>query len=224
MLNCWHLWLCEANYRRVEALEGIPPRPHVLAYQAPANSLTEGGPVVLPERARSISCSCELAVEIDQIAYQADDKEAAQAIRGYRVLAGFRDSALYEEVPQPTPRDKGVSVYYARWADTFNCVGPLIPCDQAADPYDAQMRVEIEGYAPVLTNSNDYLHQAPAAIAALSQFATLQPGDIISLGRAGSMVEVPSDQQLAGGTRVFAEIAGVGQVEAVIEDGRRIRK
>ncbi len=221
MLNCWHLWLCEANYRGVEALEGIPPRPHVLAYQAPASSLTEGGPVTLPERARTISCGCELAVEIDQTVYQADEPEAVQAIRGYRVLAGFRDSALYEEVPRPTPRDEGVSVYYARWADTFNCVGPLVPRTQVDDPYDAEMRIEIDGFAPVLTVSSDYLHRAPAAIATLSQFATLQPGDIISLGRAGSMVEIPASQSLASRTRVLAEIAGVGRVEAPIEDRRR---
>ena len=222
MLNCWHLWLCEANYREVEALEGIPPRPHVLAYQAPASSLTEGGPVAIPPHAQSISCSCELAVEIDQGVYQADNTMAARAIRGYRVLAGFRDSALYEEVPQPTPRDEGVSVYYARWADTFNCVGLLVPGDQVDHPYDAEMRVEIDGFAPVLTHSVDYLHQAPAAIAALSQFATLQPGDIISLGRAGSMVEIPAGQHLASGTRVVAEISGVGRMEAGIEDRRRI--
>lgn len=222
MLNCWHLWLCEANYRGVEALEGIPPRPHVLAYQAPASSLTEGGPVVFPARARSMSCSCELAVEIDQTIHQADESLADQGIRGYRVLTGFRDSSLIEEVPQPTPRDAGVCVYYARWADTFNCVGPLVPRTQADDPYNAQMRIEIDGFAPVQTVSRDYLHRAPAAIATLSQFATLQPGDIISLGRAGSMVEIPASQSLASQTRVLAEIAGIGRVEAPIDDRRLI--
>jgi 2-keto-4-pentenoate hydratase/2-oxohepta-3-ene-1,7-dioic acid hydratase in catechol pathway len=222
MIDCWHLWLCEANYREVEALEGIPPRPHVLAYQAPASSLTEGGPVILPERARTISCSCELAVEIDGTVYQADKSEAARAIRGYRVLAGFRDSAIYEEVPQPTPRDAGVSVYYARWADTFNCVGHLVPSAQVGNAYDAEMRIEIDGFTPVLTHSADYLHHAPAAIAMLSRFTTLQPGDIISLGRAGGMVEIPADQHLDRGTRARAEIAGIGQIEAVVEDGRRI--
>ena len=221
MLNCWHLWLCEANYREVGELEGISPRPHVLAYQAPATSLTEGGPVIIPARARSISCSCELAVEINQTIHQADESLAERGIRGYRVLAGFRDSSLFEEVPQPTPRDEGVCVYYARWADTFNCVGPLVPRSQVDDPHSAQMSVEIDGFAPVLTDSSDYLHRAPAAIATLSQFATLQPGDIISLGRAGSMVEIPAGQSLASRARVLAKIAGVGRVEASIEDGRR---
>jgi 2-keto-4-pentenoate hydratase/2-oxohepta-3-ene-1,7-dioic acid hydratase in catechol pathway len=114
-----------------------------------------------------------------------------------------------------------VSIYYARWADTFNCVGPLVPYDQVKDPYDAQMRVEIDGYATVLTHSSDYLHRAPTAIAALSQFSTLQPGDVISLGRTGGMVEIPAGRILASGTQVLAEIAGVGQVEAAIEDGRQ---
>ena len=31
MTRFHHLWLCEANYRDVEKLEGIPARPHVLA-------------------------------------------------------------------------------------------------------------------------------------------------------------------------------------------------
>lgn len=221
MLHCWHLWLCEANYRTVEELEGIPPRPHVLAYQAPATSLAEGGPVVLPPRAQHVWCSCELAVEIEQATYQADNQAAAQSIRGYRVMAGFRDSSLIEEVPVPTDRDVGACTYYARWVDTFNCMGPLVPRAQLDDPYDAQMQVEIDGFTPVLTHSADYLHQAPAAIATLSQFATLQPGDIISLGRAGSMVEIPAGQRLASGTRVVAEISGIGRMEAAIKDKRR---
>jgi 2-keto-4-pentenoate hydratase/2-oxohepta-3-ene-1,7-dioic acid hydratase in catechol pathway len=220
MLECWHLWLCEANYRSVEEMEGISPRPHMLAYQAPATSLTEGGPVILSPRARKIACSCELAIELERAVYQADDTVAAQAIQGYRVLVGVRDSAPFEEVPDPTPRDEGVCVYYARWADTFNCVGPLVPIARAHDPYNAQMQVEISGFAPVLTRTGDYLHQAPAVIAALSQFTTLQPGDIVSLGRAGSMLEIPAGRRLAGGTRVLAEISGVGQVEAAIEDRR----
>jgi 2-keto-4-pentenoate hydratase/2-oxohepta-3-ene-1,7-dioic acid hydratase in catechol pathway len=221
MLHCWHLWLCEANYRLVQELEGIPARPHVLAYQAPATSLIEGGPVVIPPHARTISCSCELAIELGQTLYQADESSAAGSIRGYRVLAGFRDSSLSEEVHMPTPRDEGVGVYYARWADTFNCVGPLVPPVQASRPYDARMRIEIDGFVPVLTESGDYLHHGPVVIAALSQFATLQPGDIISLGRAGLMVEIAPEQVLAEGTRVRAEIAGVGQVESTIVDQRR---
>jgi len=221
MLHCWHLWLCEANYRGVEEIEGIPPRPHVLAYQAPATSLTEGSPVIFPSHAQLVSCSCELVVEIDQPIHQADEKKAVQVIRGYRVLAGFRDLSLIEEVPLPTARDHGACAYYARWVDTFNCVSPLAPRTQVLDPYDARMRVEINGFAPVLTDSSDYLHQAPAAIATLSQFATLQPGDIISLGRAGKMVEIPAGQHLGSWTGVLAEIAGVGRVEATIEDGRR---
>ncbi len=221
MTQHWHLWLCEANYRAVEEMEGIPPRPHVLAYQAPATSLTEGGPVVLPAHGRTISCACELAVELNSEVHQADETAAFGAIRGYRALAGFRDSALIEEVPQPTARDEGVCVYYARWADTFNCVSPLTPRTEVEDPYGAQMTVTVDGYEPVITWASYYLHRAPAVIATLSQFATLQRGDIISLGKAGEMVTIPADQPLAAGTRVVAEIAGVGQAAAIIEDQRR---
>jgi 2-keto-4-pentenoate hydratase/2-oxohepta-3-ene-1,7-dioic acid hydratase in catechol pathway len=223
MLQSWHLWLCEANYRGVEELESIPARPHVLAYHAPVSSLTEGGPVVIPAHARRIACSCELAVELDSAIHLAGERPAARAIRGYRLLAGFRDSAPIEEAVLPMPRDHGVCVYYARWADTFNLVGPLVPVAQAADPYDAAMSVEIDGFAPVLTHTADYLHRAAAVVAALSQFATLQPGDIISLGRAGKLLEIPADQRLARGTRVLAGIAGLGRVEALVED-RRVRQ
>jgi 2-keto-4-pentenoate hydratase/2-oxohepta-3-ene-1,7-dioic acid hydratase in catechol pathway len=221
MTQHWHLWLCEANYRAVEEMEGIPPRPHVLAYQAPATSLTEGGPVLLPAHGRTISCACELAVELNSEVYQADETVAFGAIRGYRALAGFRDSALIEEVPQPTARDEGVCVYYARWADTFNCVSPLTPRTEVEDPYNARMKITVDGVEPAITWASDYLHRAPAVIAALSQFATLQPGDIISLGRAGEMVTISADHPLAATSRVVAEIADIGQVTAIIRDGRR---
>ena len=223
MLQGWHLWLCEANYRSVEALEGIPPRPHVLAYQAPFTSLTETGRVVLPAHGRTIACACELAVELGQDIYQADERAAAEVVAGFRVLAGFRDSSLMEEVPMPTARDEGVCLYYARWADTFNCVSPLVPSNEVEDPYHARMSIRVDGFEPVVTNAGDYLHQAPAVIVTLSQFATLQAGDIISLGRAGAMLTVPADHHLADESRVVAEIAGVGAVSSSIQDRRQGR-
>jgi len=217
MTDFRHVWLCEANYRDVEKLEGVPPRPHVMAYQAPYTSVTEGGPVRLPARATGMAVSCELAVEIDCEVHEADEKMAAGAIRGFRVLAGFRDASVIEEVILPTARDYGVCDYYARWGDTFNCVSELLQSD---NPYDAAMTVQIDGLDAVTTSTADYLHHAPAAIAALSQFLTLQPGDIISLGRAGEMLRIPADQRLPAGARVTADIAGVGNVEALIEDHR----
>ena len=101
--------------------------------------------MLLPAHGRTISCACELAVELNSEVHRADEKAAFGAIRGYRVLAGFRDSALIEEVPQPTVRDEGVCVYYARWADTFNCVSPLIQRAEVEDPYSARIEVTVDG-------------------------------------------------------------------------------
>jgi 2-keto-4-pentenoate hydratase/2-oxohepta-3-ene-1,7-dioic acid hydratase in catechol pathway len=221
MTDFCHVWLCEANYRDAEKLEGIPARPHVMAYQAPYSSLTVGGPVILPARATAIACTCELAVEIDCEVYEADEASAVAAIRGYRVLAAFRDESPFEEVILPTARDRGVCDYYARWGDTFNCVSELISADQVANLYDAGMSIQVTGYDAVHTSAADYLHRAPAAIAALSGFLTLQPGDIISLGRAGEMLRIPRDRRLPAGARVVAEIAGIGRMETEIIDNRR---
>jgi 2-keto-4-pentenoate hydratase/2-oxohepta-3-ene-1,7-dioic acid hydratase in catechol pathway len=84
------------------------------------------------------------------------------------------------------------------------------------------MEVQINGFEPVVTRTSDYLHQASAVIVTLSQFATLQPGDIISLGRAGEMAKVPAEHRLEDGTRVVAEITGVGRVESLIRDLRQL--
>ena len=224
MRHTWHLWLCEANYRAAPEMEGLPLRPHVLAYQAPVTSLTEGGPVILPPHARTVSCACELAVELDRALHRADEDGALAAIRGYRVLAAFRDSSLIEEVPLPTPRDVGVCAYYARWADTFNCAGPLVPAGRVETPYGAAMHIEIvaaaEALGPAHSHTSGYLHRAPAVLSALSRFATLQPGDVVSLGRAGALLVVPAGRHLPAGSRVLAEIAGIGRLETTIEDRR----
>jgi 2-keto-4-pentenoate hydratase/2-oxohepta-3-ene-1,7-dioic acid hydratase in catechol pathway len=100
-------------------------------------------------------------------------------------------------------------------------VGPLKPRTAVEDPYDARMKVTVDGFEPVITLTSHYLHRAPTVIAALSQFATLQPGDIISLGRAGEMVTIPADRPLSATTNVVAEIADIGQVAASIKDRRR---
>ena len=159
-------------------------------------------------------------MELGREVHDVDADAAGLAIRGYRVLAGLRDASPFDEIILPTARDRGVCDDYARWGDTFNCVSELIPADAASDPYTAEMTIQVNGFDPVRTRTASYLHRAPAAISTISQFATLQPGDIISLGRAGELLRIPAATHLPDGATVTARIEGLGAVEAIIEDRR----
>ncbi|HUX88535.1 MAG TPA: fumarylacetoacetate hydrolase family protein, partial [Chloroflexota bacterium] len=217
-----HLWTVFGNDVGAEAREGMVRRPYVRVLAAPASALsTSGREVRLPERARTISAGPELAFVVGQVASGVPEEQAEAYIAGYLAMAGLRDSSFAELVSEPASlQERSSPGMYARWADGFNVVSETPIALPATEARGRRMTLTIDGYGVAEGNTDEYVQLAPRALAFLSQWITVFPGDVVTLGRIGAEIQVPADAQVPNGTSGTVEVAGIGRATFTLADHR----
>ncbi|MEH6402103.1 MAG: fumarylacetoacetate hydrolase family protein, partial [Sneathiella sp.] len=67
--------------------------------------------------------------------------------------------------------------------DTFAPIGPwLVTKDEIADPQNLDMWLEVDGHRYQDGNTKTMIFDVPTIISHLSEFMTLEPGDVITTG------------------------------------------
>ena len=67
--------------------------------------------------------------------------------------------------------------------DTFAPLGPyLVTKDEISDPHNLRLWLKVNGEKLQDGNTKDFIFNIPKVVSYLSQFMSLQPGDIISTG------------------------------------------
>ena len=189
----------------------------------PRSTLSTGQPVVLPAIGADVEVSCELAAVVGPrpIARLAPADVAAHLL-GITILVGLRDNGLPAELKSPTTRELFFGRILGRWYDGCNAIRPELSPPSDLDAIGArEMRVEVDGLGPSLTNTSDYLLGFAEAISFMSREITFLPGDVISLGPAGAPVTIPADRKLPEGSTIRAAIEGIGEMTVPVIDKRR---
>ena len=202
-----HVWLLFGNYADAEQQEGLIPRPYPRFLCAPNTVLAaDGAQIAVPESAGTLWLGCELAFVISRIARRVSVSEANDFILGYMPLLSVYDSALADHVIEPASmQERHLPQVYGRWRDGFNVVGHLRP----VAPVDAAVcRVALEGAGTAENSTGAYLHTAPDALAYMSRYITLLPGDVVTLGRLSNRLQVSAGTRASG----QAEIEEIGRV------------
>lgn len=142
----------------------------------------------------------ELALVIGSTARDVDVRRAMDCVFGYTIMNDvtsngmraedlFHYFALYpnDENPDKLERREQHLSYAARYkgADTFGCLGPwLTTADEIPNPDNLDVYCAVGG-EPVAEDSTRYYNYRVAEIVSyISQFQTLQSGDVISCGTA----------------------------------------
>jgi len=84
------------------------------------------------------------------------------------------------------------------------------------------MHLLLDGVGEVQGNTDEYVLLAPKVLAFLTRHITLFPGDVVTLGRARNLLAVPVEERLPEGTALHASIDGIGELQSLLEDGRRL--
>ncbi len=217
-----HFWTVFGNYRDVESVEGLAVRSRPRVLNCPASALSASGDVVqLPKRARELSIGVELAFVVNSIAHKVAEEDAADYVLGYLPLAVLHDSSFVDPIRQPaSPQEQNLPTVYARWADGFNVSGgPPLPM-QPDEIAGRAMQLSVDSIGDIKCNTDEYVLRAPQILAFLTQWITVFPGDVVTLGRTGQLLTVPADQPLAADTGLTASIEGIGDLSATLADGR----
>lgn len=164
------------NYADHAAESGlaVPPEP-VIFMKAASAVCGPNDDVEIPRGSLKTDWEVELGVVIGKTAKYVTEAEAAAHIAGYCVVNDISERAF--QIERSGQWTKGKS------HDTFGPIGPwLVTADEVADPQNLNMWLEVDDHRYQDGSTRTMVYKVPFLISYLSQFMSLQPGDVISTG------------------------------------------
>ena len=194
------------NYADHAAESGMAlPEEPVIFFKATSAIMGPNDDVEIPRHSVKTDWEVELGVVIGKAAKYISKKEALDHVAGYCVINDLseRDFQLHRSGQWV----KGKS------ADTFGPIGPwMVTRDEVPDPQNLAMYLEVNGHR-YQDGSTKTMHFDVATIVShLSQFMSLQPGDVISTGTPpGVGMGQKPETYLKPGDVIELEIEGLGK-------------
>ncbi|WP_414902379.1 fumarylacetoacetate hydrolase family protein [Sphingomonas flavalba] len=188
----------------------VPSEP-VMFMKATSALSGPNDPIIQPRGSTKLDWEVELAVVIGNRVAYADEKEAAAAIAGYCICNDVSERAFQLERQGQWAKGKG--------CDSFGPIGPwLVTADEVGDASDLAMWLEVNGRRFQDGSTRTMIYKPAFLVSYISQFMSLQPGDIISTGTpAGVGLGQSPPLYLNPGDTVELGIAGLGtQRQAVV--------
>ncbi len=164
------------NYADHAAESGlkVPPEP-VMFMKATSAICGPNDPVEIPRGSEKTDWEVELGVVIGTACKYVHEGEAMAHVAGYCVINDVSERAFQTERSGQWTKGKS--------HDTFGPIGPwLVTADEVADPQNLAMWLEVDGHRYQDGSTKTMVYQVPFLISYLSQFLSLQPGDVISTG------------------------------------------
>jgi 2-keto-4-pentenoate hydratase/2-oxohepta-3-ene-1,7-dioic acid hydratase in catechol pathway len=193
--------------------------PYVFS-KPPSTTLTHPGePILIPRISPDhIDWECELGVVIGRHCKGVSEVEALNYVAGYTIVNDISDRG-FKPNPTRTPRerDRFFDWLHGKWHDTFCPVGPcIVSSDAVKDPQNLPIKLTVNGQAKQDGTTADMVYPVASIISFLSQFVTLEPGDIIATGTPDG-VGSASGTYLKPGDVVRATILPIGTLENPVE-------
>jgi 2-keto-4-pentenoate hydratase/2-oxohepta-3-ene-1,7-dioic acid hydratase in catechol pathway len=160
----------------------------------------------------------ELAVVIGKQGRDLTPQQAAAHIAGYTIFNDIsaRQLAFRQDLPQQEG-DYYFDWLVGKWLDTFGPMGPwLTTADEIAAADNLSMKLWYNGGLQQDANTGQMIFSPAEAIAFISQFITLEPGDVISTGTPAG-VGASKKLRLNPGDHIRGEIEGLGVLENRVE-------
>jgi 5-oxopent-3-ene-1,2,5-tricarboxylate decarboxylase / 2-hydroxyhepta-2,4-diene-1,7-dioate isomerase len=173
-----------------------PPAHPVLALR-PRNTLAaDGDAIALPAGATTVCTGPSLGLVIGRTACRLPVVTALQWVAGYLVANSLHLplASHYRPAVRQMARD------------CFCPLGPVVPASQVADPDALAISLALDGKLVWQGQTGGRVRAAAQLLSAVTEFMTLQPGDVLLLG---SSADAPLAQ--AGQTMAVA-IDGIGQL------------
>ena len=157
-----------------ETGQKVPPEPIIFA-KATSSVIGPNDDVEIPKKSVKSDWEVELGVIIGKEAKYISESESQSHIAGYCVINDLSEREF--QIEHSGQWMKGKS------CDTFGPIGPyLVTTDEIPDPQNLKMWLEVNGKKMQDGSTSTMVYGVNFLISYLSQFMSLQPGDIISTG------------------------------------------
>jgi 2,4-didehydro-3-deoxy-L-rhamnonate hydrolase len=193
------------NYSDHARESGMPlPDEPVLFMKATSAVCGPSDDTVMPRGASKVDWEVELGVVIGKRASYVDRPRAMEHIAGFCVV-----NDLSERVFQ---LERGGQWVKGKSCDTFGPIGPwLVTPDEVTDSGDLRLWLDINGRRMQEGSTRYMVFDVAYLVHYISQFMTLEPGDLISTGTPpGVGLGMNPQQWLAAGDIVELGIDGLG--------------
>ena len=202
------------NYADHAAESGldVPPEP-VVFFKATSAIQGPDDPIEIPRGSEKTDWEVELGVVIGKPAKYVPEADAMDHVAGYCVVNDLSERDF--QIHRAGQWVKGKS------ADTFGPIGPwLVTADEVADPQDLDMWLEVDGHRYQDGSTKTMVYGVRHLVSYLSQFMSLQPGDVITTGTPpGVGMGQKPPTYLKPGQTVHLGIGGLGEQKAVTFQG-----
>jgi 2-keto-4-pentenoate hydratase/2-oxohepta-3-ene-1,7-dioic acid hydratase in catechol pathway len=201
------------NYSDHAAESGmaVPPEPIIFMKATSAICGPNDG-IEIPRASEKTDWEVELGIVIGKSAKYVDEAQALEHVAGYCVVNDVSERSF--QIERSGQWTKGKS------ADTFGPIGPwLVTRDEIPDPQSLHMWLEVDGNRYQNGSTETMVYGAAFLVSYLSQFMSLQPGDVIATGTPpGVGMGMTPPVYLRAGNRVRLGIEGLGQQEQLVRD------
>jgi 2-keto-4-pentenoate hydratase/2-oxohepta-3-ene-1,7-dioic acid hydratase in catechol pathway len=152
----------------------VPPEP-IIFMKATSAITGPNDPIEIPRGSEKTDWEVELGVVIGKPTKYVAESDAMAHVAGYCLINDVSERAFQAERQGQWTKGKS--------ADTFGPIGPwLVTPDEVADPQALAMWLEVNGHRYQNGSTATMVYGVRYLVSYLSQFMSLQPGDIISTG------------------------------------------
>jgi 2-keto-4-pentenoate hydratase/2-oxohepta-3-ene-1,7-dioic acid hydratase in catechol pathway len=152
----------------------VPAEP-VVFFKATSAICGPNDRLEIPRKSEKTDWEVELGIVIGKAAKYISEEDALDHIAGYCVVHDVSERALQLEGTGQWVKGKS--------ADTFGPLGPwLVTRDEVPEPQNLQMWLDVNGEAMQRGSTSTMIFGVAHIVSYLSQFMSLQPGDVISTG------------------------------------------
>jgi 2-keto-4-pentenoate hydratase/2-oxohepta-3-ene-1,7-dioic acid hydratase in catechol pathway len=194
------------NYADHAAESNLPvPSEPVLFMKATSAICGPNDDVEIPPGAQKVDWEVELGVVIGRPGRYIPKQRALEHVAGYCVVNDISERAYQTERGGQWDKGKG--------CDTFGPLGPwLVTRDEVPDAQTLDLWLDVDGQRRQNGNTRTMIFDVPTLVSYISQFMSLQAGDVISTGTPPGVGLgcKPQPIYLSAGQTMTLGIAGLG--------------
>ncbi len=198
------------NYRSHAAEAGIDPPDQPTFFAKFRNALAPADTTIdLPAASEKVDYEAEVAFVIGRRCKEVEATDALGAVAGYMLLNDLSARDLQFATPQWMP---------GKVFDGSAPCGPaLVTPDEAAAPDEISFALDLNGERMQEASTSDLVFSIPELVARLSQWMTLEPGDIISTGTPSGVGSIRQPRVwLKPGDEIVISSPSLGELRTTI--------
>ena len=200
--KCIAIGLNYSDHAEESGME-IPKEP-IIFHKATSSIVGPNDNVVMPKDSKKLDWEVEIGFVIGKETKNITEQEASDHILGYCIVNDVSEREWQIE--------RGGNWTKGKSGDTFGPIGPyLVTKDEIKDINNLSLQLDVNGKRMQTGNTNKMIFNFNFILSYLSNFMSLQPGDIVTTGTPpGVGMGMKPPVFLKRGDKITLEVTGLG--------------